>query len=881
MIGTVLGHYRIVRLLGKGGMGEVYAGEDLTLGRTVAIKVLPAGIQAQPEDRERFEREAKAVAALNHRSIVTLHSFEEAGGVRFITMELVEGEPLTARVRPGGLPLDTLLQIGVEISDAVGAAHEKGIVHRDLKPANVLVTADGHLKVLDFGLAKLRAPEEVAAELPTQHVTGDGHIVGTVAYMSPEQAEAKPVDQRTDIFSLGTMLYELATGQRPFQGDTSMSVLSAVLKDTPRPAIELNPSLPPAFARVLRTCLQKDPDRRYQSAKDLRNELRTIKEELDSGELARPVAPPPPPTAAPRAALFRRLVVSAAVVGLGVGAWGVWSILSRPSSSRISLLHTKLTAAPGTERDPTLSPDAKWVLYVAGTDGNPDIYLQSVTGQTAINLTRDSPAADIQPAFSPDGERIAFRSSRDGGGIYVMGRTGEAPRRVAAEGFDPAWSPDGTRLVYATLTALVPTSRAGLSALRIVDVENGTVTPLVDGDALNPAWSPNGRFIAYWGMTGGTVRVSGARDLWVIPAAGGTPWRLVEDSHVDWCPLWSADGRHLYFASNRGGSMNLWRMPMNPDTGKAAGEPEAMTTPARYVARPRMSATGGHVVYESREATSNVHRSALDLDRAVLGPSTAITSGSRIFSFVDPSPSGESLVLGTGYLQQEDLFISGVDGANLRQLTNDLANDRYPEWSPDGSTIAFYSDRTGKYEIWTSTSSGQLTQLTNASDFSTIYPHWSPTGDRMTFSDVGRGRVVATFDPRKPWPDQKPDVLPPPAGPGSYLEGVGVRWSPDGKELAGSVNGIVTIYNIASRTYRRVPGDVRGVVNAWLRDGRLLVGPATPLRLVDPKTGQSRPVSTPPLPATVNLRLSRDERTGYFILTKSETDIWLVTIAGR
>jgi WD40 repeat protein len=294
-----------------------------------------------------------------------------------------------------------------------------------------------------------------------------------------------------------------------------------------------------------------------------------------------------------------------------------------------------------------------------------------------------------------------------------------------------------------------------------------------------------------------------------------------------------------------------------------------------------MSATGGHVVYESREATSNVHRSALDLDRAVLGPSTAITSGSRIFSFVDPSPSGESLVLGTGYLQQEDLFISGVDGANLRQLTNDLANDRYPEWSPDGSTIAFYSDRTGKYEIWTSTSSGQLTQLTNASDFSTIYPHWSPTGDRMTFSDVGRGRVVATFDPRKPWPDQKPDVLPPPAGPGSYLEGVGVRWSPDGKELAGSVNGIVTIYNIASRTYRRVPGDVRGVVNAWLRDGRLLVGPATPLRLVDPKTGQSRPVSTPPLPATVNLRLSRDERTGYFILTKSETDIWLVTIAGR
>ena len=291
MIGTTLGHYRIQRLLGQGGMGDVYAAEDLTLGRVVALKVLPAGLAATPAEHDRFEREAKAVAALNHRAIVTLYSFENVDGVRFITMELVDGQPLSSRIGSAGMPFEELLRVGAEIADAVAAAHEKGIIHRDLKPANVLVTSNGGVKVLDFGLAKLREQTDVApTELPTQQLTGEGKIVGTVAYMSPEQAEGRPVDHRTDIFSLGAMLYEMATGQRPFQGDTSLSVLSSVLKDTPRSASDLNPTLPPAFARVLKTCLQKDPDRRYQSAKDLRNELRTLKEEFDSGELSKPVS---------------------------------------------------------------------------------------------------------------------------------------------------------------------------------------------------------------------------------------------------------------------------------------------------------------------------------------------------------------------------------------------------------------------------------------------------------------------------------------------------------------------------------------------------------------------------------------------------------------
>ncbi len=875
MVGTQLGHYKILRLLGAGGMGEVYAAEDLTLGRTVAVKVLPAAVAGAAADLDRFEREAKAVAALNHSGIVTLYSFEKAGDVRFITMELVEGEPLTERIPPGGLPFEKLLRLGVEISDAISAAHDRGIVHRDLKPANVLVTSGGHVKILDFGLAKLREPGGLAAgDQATQQLTGEGRIVGTVAYMSPEQAEGKPVDHRTDIFSLGILLYEMATGQRPFQGDTGLSVLSSVLKDQPRPATELNPSLPSAFSRILKTCLRKDPDRRFQSAKDVRNELETLREELDSGELNRPAFVA---TAKPNR---RWPVIAAGLVGLGMIALAA-ALWPRPAATQTALAmqHLQLTSASGEELQPTLSHDGKWMLYVSRANGNEDIYLQSVGGQTPINLTKDSPGVDIQPAFAPDGEHIAFRSDRDGGGIFVMGRTGEAPRRMTTEGFDPAWSPDGKHLVYATATAPIATSRPGLSQLRRVQVDTGQVTKITEEDAVNPSWSPNGRFIAYWGLgrTVGGTQTNSVRDIWVISEAGGTTWKATDDEAVDWSPMWNADGSFLYYVSNRGGSMNLWRIGMDPETGRPRGSPEPATTPANYVGRARMSGSGQFLVYEARSGTSNIHRATFDAARAVLGTSEPITSGSRAFRFVDPSPDGKYLVLGTGFLQQEDLFISAADGSGMRQLTTDAFYDRWPQWSPDSSVVAFYSNRSGKYELWTTTSGGQLSQLSDAKDYSMLYPRWSPDGTRMVFSDVSNRRITGIFDPHKPWKDQTIEILPAPAGSGSQLSSSSIQWSPDSKQLAGTVNGVVTIYDIAGGTYRS-PGDVRGDVYAWLKDGRLFVGPPNAPRLLDPVTGATKAVTLPrfgdQLPA--EFRLSHDERSAYFNVANNQCDIWLV-----
>jgi tRNA A-37 threonylcarbamoyl transferase component Bud32/tetratricopeptide (TPR) repeat protein len=281
MVGQSLGHFRILRTLGAGGMGVVYAADDTILKRQVAIKVLPPDVASEPERRDRFEREALAIASLNHPAIVTIYSVDLAGDVPFLTMELVEGRPLSEWIPPGGMGLERLLPVAISLADAIATAHEHGVVHRDLKPANVMVTSEGRVKVLDFGLAKLKDARRTSAmeSIPTQAVTADGRILGTVAYMSPEQAEGRAVDARTDIFSLGILLYEMAVGERPFGGATNLSILTSILRDTPRPISDRKPELPRDLDRIVRRCLVKDPRGRYQSAADLRNDLEELKQD--------------------------------------------------------------------------------------------------------------------------------------------------------------------------------------------------------------------------------------------------------------------------------------------------------------------------------------------------------------------------------------------------------------------------------------------------------------------------------------------------------------------------------------------------------------------------------------------------------------------------
>jgi Tol biopolymer transport system component/predicted Ser/Thr protein kinase len=875
MIGETLGHYRIVRQLGSGGMGEVYAAEDQKLHRLVALKVLSAPFRSDDERRERFQREAQAVAALNHPNIVTIYSVELSGSTHFLTMEMVEGRPLSELIPAGGLPLDRLLKLAIALADAVSAAHQRGITHRDLKPANVIVGDDGRLKVLDFGLAKLKEAQDsfsAATTLATPSLTGEGRIIGTAAYMSPEQAEGRTIDHRSDIFSLGIVLYEMVTGQRPFKGDTSVSVLSSILKDTPRSVNEVNRALPRDLGRIVRRCLMKDPEERYESAKDIRNDLQELKQSLESGELSAPI----PAVRVAKSGIRKWPIMTAAAVVLTAFAINRYGPgFNRPAQSGRSATFAQLTVQSGAEQFPSLSPDGRWMVYTSAASGNLDIYLQSVGGQTAINLTKDTTADDQQPAFSPDGEQIAFQSSRDGGGIFVMGRTGESVRRLTDGGYNPAWSPNGKEVAFGTENVQInPAARGPRSGLWIVNVGNGEKRQIATEDSVQPSWSPDGSRIAFWAARGSQRQ----RDILTISVGGGEAVPVTDDVAVDWNPVWAPDGKSLYYLSNRAGSMNLWRIGIEQQSGRALGLPEAITVPAGFVAHISVSADERRIAYSSIEVEQNVQRVAMDPEsEKILGEPQAVTSGSKVWSNVDVSRDGQWIVLSSS-VSQEDLFVARADGAGLRQLTNDPANDRFPRWSPDGKRIAFYSNRAGSWEVWTINADGSgLSQLTR--DTGAHYPIWSPEGSRMLFSEIVERRGVSIFELGQPRQGQTPKQLPSPAT-GAWRA---TSWSSDGRLLAGvETSGDqairLVVYSLDSRSFKTL-SELRQDPY-WLPDNRRMIFTKAlgVLSVADWQTGAIRNVLSRPTETFFLGSVSSDGRMLYLLRRSHEADIWMTTL---
>ena len=881
--GVTLGPYEILSHIGAGGMGDVWRARDRRIGRDVAIKVLPDAFAPGDDRVRRFEQEARAAGALSHPGLVTIFDVGAVDGSPYIVMELLEGKTLRETLgdeTPAPLSLRRTIDYAVQIASALAVAHEKGIIHRDLKPENLFITADGRVKILDFGLAKLAQDSTDADSRRTaRHLTATGMVVGTPGYMSPEQVGAKPLDTRTDIFSFGAVLYEMICGNRAFDRDTAVETMTAILNEDPVPLRTLAPDLPPAFDAIVHHCMEKNPRDRFQSARDLAFQIglmgeyqpsRTDRTRAQSG-IAQ--------------GRRRSYVAGTVILSLLALAGGGFAFLRRELSRPVVRRFKQLTFAEGLTMYPTLAPDGTVIAYVSSASGNRDIYVQRIDGRVPTNITSDSPADDSEPAFSPDGAHIAFRSERDGGGIFVMAVTGESVHRLTNFGHNPSWSPDGNRIVVSTVAiAMRPNFRsAGDGELWIIDAQSGATRPLVRArtggpdfgvrsDAVQPSWSPHGKRIAFWGLSND----AGQREIWTIdpeaPRPKDTVVRVTSDASLHWNPVWSPDGKYLYFGSNADGTLNLWRIPMNENAGAPTGAAESVTVPASLSGNFAIS-KHGELVFTSLTHSYRLLALPFGVQRGSTEAPRTLFAGSQEIQSFEPSPDGRAVALILGGAQ-EDLFIVNTDDKRLRQLTNDTAKDREVTWSPDGKTLYFDSNRDGAFRIWRIRADGSgLTVIPHDSGqdrnaWQNVYlPRVSPDGRTIIVTGSRGSQALLHLD----WPSSRRLEL---IGGDLRLD----RWSPDGQQIVGTADGGVILYSPATHRSEKVLP--HGEWPQWLPDGKKIVFfDRNRAGIFDLASRQVTPAPLAPAAgAQLDSRsiLSRDGSTIYVRQTQEQGDIWMM-----
>jgi len=876
-VGAHLGRYEIRGALGAGGMGEVYRAYDPHLDREVAIKVLGAAFVADPDALTRFEREAMSIARLSHPNILAIFEFgreppTDSGqpGAAFVVTELVDGETLRARLEQGPLPPRKAVAYALQIARGMGAAHAAGIVHRDLKPENIMVTRADQVKILDFGLAK---PMELGTDEATRGggpVTGAGVVLGTFGYMAPEQVRGQAVDHRADMFAFGTLLYEMLSGRRAFREDTAADTMTAILTKEPPDFDAAHVSISPALERIVRRCLEKTPELRFQSANDLAFALETLSSDSSAASARLDVEPPARQT---RTSRLPWTVAALALVGMA--AMWVWRGPADVAEPRWDSF-TRVTEAAGEETSPALSPDGSTVAYAARVNRSWGIYSQRVGGRNATVLVDEPGRDEGGPAFSPDGERIAFHESDQDGGIFVAGATGESVRRVTDIGFHPAWSPDGTQIAFTTEEIVDPASRTNTSILYVVDAGGGTLRKVVEGDAAQVSWSPAGDRLVYWSNTGGQ------RDIYTVAAAGGSRTAVTEDPALDWSPVWSPDGRFIYYASDRGGAMNLWRTAVDPATGQPTGSPETVTAGVQAsAALPSFSKDGARLVFRSR--VGSINPVAVPFDPVTLGAGTPflLDTQNNIRIPSDVSPDGKEVAYFSIGERQEDLFIGAV-GGSMRRVTDDPARDRAPVFTPDGRSLIFYSNREGNWETWTiGIDGGGLRKIASPSG-GTVYPLISPRGDTLVFSaSAGAGVFQVPLDGGA---QDSPTELPGTNLDSGYFQATG--WSPDARRLIGNLSSDsgwpvgIAVYDLGTRTLTEVSKDAT-FATRWMADSRRVVyftDHGLALVVFDTITGTRTAVDVrlPGPSADETFAISPDNRTIYYGATRAEADIWIV-----
>ncbi|MGA8151500.1 MAG: protein kinase [Terriglobales bacterium] len=750
MIGQTISHYRITGQLGSGGMGVVYEAQDLTLGRRVALKFLPSGLAHDQASLDRFMLEARAASALNHPNICTIYAVENDAGQLFIAMELLEGQSLNQRLNSGPLPVDRLLEIGAQLADALDAAHAKGIIHRDIKPANIFITQRGQVKVLDFGLAKLTRADAFSAETVSlqpdgqvpAHLTSPGSTVGTIAYMSPEQARGEELDTRSDLFSLGSVIYQMATGQLPFSGNTPALIFNAILERDPVSPLQLNPALPPKLDEVIHKLLEKDRDLRYQSAADFRGDLRRLKRDTESSRVpgafasATAVAATTGSQVIPTATSSSAVVTAArqhkvkagvvsllALIVLAAAGYGIYAFVNRNRPMPFQNISITKVTDTGKARLVAISPDAKYILNVVDNEGEQSLWLRNLP--TNSNTQVVAPA-DVEYAglrFSPDGNYLYFTRTEPGSRelryLYRAPLLGGTPQKLATDvDSNVTFSPDGKQLAFFRMNNPEP----GKERLLLLPAEGGEEKVLyagpVSGGLNDPAWSPDGKTIvsmilqpgnAFSGLValdiasgkqklfftsndsivlrpewmkdgGGLVALAALTHSQIVFVSypGGKSQAVTRDTNNYSDPSVAADGKELATVLSEGHS-NLFVIPAAASTSAPVQQLTSGTPLSRF-----SWLTGSQVIRDS-ESGLRVLNTESGTTIPLSGPeSTLAIAGSacgdgRYIVFTSVFGQGNK-VLNTWRMD--------ANGGNLKQLSTGKV-DQSPVCSPDGRWVLY------------------------------------------------------------------------------------------------------------------------------------------------------------------------------------------------